>query len=160
MQDDITGRIEGHTEADAPQQGERERDELVAELTTRFLNKALEAELETHLGYGKHTHSKSGNTRNGYYTKSLQMDAQEIVVNVPRDRNGTFSTKIIEKHEKRIRVNGEALIELYSGKLKPQDIQDCIEEIYGKNSPPDLICNVAKAIQEDINEWSKGRAKN
>jgi len=43
-------------------------DGLVKMLTSKILNKALEAEMDVHLGYPKHSSSgdNSGNSRNGY----------------------------------------------------------------------------------------------
>ena len=53
----------------------------------------LEAEMDNHLGYSKHNNSGdlSGNSRNGYYQKSIKTsDAGKVTVGIPRDRNGEF----------------------------------------------------------------------
>ena len=67
-------------------------DGLAKKLTARLLNKALEAEMDTHLGYKKHSNEGdgSGNSRNGYSEKTVITGDGEAQIKVPRDRNGEF----------------------------------------------------------------------
>ena len=44
---------------------------LLKQLTKRLVERALESEMENHLGYTKYNHSNSDNARNGYNTKHL-----------------------------------------------------------------------------------------
>src|SRR6266404_5829158 len=76
---------------------------LLKQLTKAILERALNAELTDHLGYEKHDPSgyKSGNSRNGKSQKKLKGDFGEIDLETPRDRNGTFEPKIIEKGQTR-----------------------------------------------------------
>ena len=50
----------------------------------------LTGELNHHLGYEKHDAAGygSGNSRNGKSSKTLKGEAGEMVIEVPRDRNG------------------------------------------------------------------------
>ena len=57
----------------------------------------LEAEMDEHLGYEKN----SGNSRNGYGKKTIISDYGECEIAVPRDRNGDFEPKVIEKRQTR-----------------------------------------------------------
>jgi transposase-like protein len=70
---------------------------LLKQLTGKLLNKILEAEMESHLGYEKHSNSgdNSGDSRNGYSEKTVLTGNQETVIRVPRDRNGTFEPVVI-----------------------------------------------------------------
>ena len=65
---------------------------LLQTLTTRLLNKALEAEMDHHLGYKKNSAAgnNTGNSRNGHTTKKVLTRDQEVKIEVPRDRNGEF----------------------------------------------------------------------
>ena len=77
---------------------------LLKKLTSRFYSKALDAEMDEHLGYKKNDNAgdNSGNSRNGYTTKTVITDNNDTIeVQVPRDRNSTFEPVIIPKHEKR-----------------------------------------------------------
>lgn len=63
------------------------------------IEQMLEAEMDEHLGYEKHSAAgnNSGNSRNGYGKKTISSDYGECEIAVPRDRNGEFEPKIIEK---------------------------------------------------------------
>ena len=72
---------------------------LIKTLTSRLLNKALEAEMDNHLGYRKNSvaGNNSGNSRNGHTTKKVLTNDQEVEIEVPRDRNGEFEPAIVPK---------------------------------------------------------------
>ncbi len=53
-----------------------------------IIEQMLEAEMEKHLGYEKH--SAAGNSRNGYGKKTITSDYGECEIAVSRDRNGEF----------------------------------------------------------------------
>ena len=82
---------------------------LVKALTSRILNKALEAEMDNHLGYQKHSSlgNLSGNNRNGYSTKRVLTQDQETEISIPRDRKGSFEPVIVPKYEKRLPIFNE-----------------------------------------------------
>ncbi|OIP75697.1 MAG: hypothetical protein AUK48_06940 [Oscillatoriales cyanobacterium CG2_30_44_21] len=55
---------------------------ILKQLTTALVERALEAELSTHLGYGKHAEGQS-NSRNGYSPKTVQGDLGVAEIAVP-----------------------------------------------------------------------------
>lgn len=61
----------------------------------------LEAEMDEHLGYEKNSvlGNNTGNSRNGYGTKTIHSDYGDCEISVPRDRNGEFEPKVIEKRQ-------------------------------------------------------------
>ena len=63
------------------------------------IEQMLEAEMDEHLGYEKNSAlgNNSGNSRNGYGKKTICSDYGECEIAVPRDRNGEFEPKVIEK---------------------------------------------------------------
>ena len=61
------------------------------------IEQMLEAEMDEHLGYEKN----SGNSRNGYGKKTIISNYGECEISVPRDRNGDFEPKVIEKRQTR-----------------------------------------------------------
>ncbi|MGI5910151.1 MAG: transposase, partial [Sphaerochaetaceae bacterium] len=86
-------------------------DGLVKALTSRILNKALQAEMDNHLGYQKNdcAGNNSGNNRNGYSTKKVMTQDQEVELSIPRDRNGEFSPVLVPKYEKRLPIFNEQI---------------------------------------------------
>src|SRR5215510_11220352 len=67
------------------------------------IEQMLEAEMDEHLGYDKHSvlGNNSGNSRNGYNHKTIISDYGNTEIAVPRDRNGEFEPKILEKRQVR-----------------------------------------------------------
>jgi Transposase, Mutator family/FG-GAP-like repeat len=70
---------------------------LLKQLTKALVERAMDAELTHHLGYEKHDTSGrgSGNSRNGTSRKKLKGDFGEAEIEVPLDRNGTFTPHLI-----------------------------------------------------------------
>lgn len=128
---------------------------LVKALTSRILNKALEAEMDNHLGYQKHSSSGnlSGNNRNGYSTKKVLTQDQETEISIPRDRKGSFEPVIVPKYEKRLPIFNEQIIALYSSGMTVRDIQSHLQEIYGVEVSPELVSRVTDSILTDVREW-------
>jgi putative transposase len=64
---------------------------ILKQLTTALVERALEAELSTHLGYEKHERkpSSSSNSRNGYSSKTIQGEFGKAEIAIPRDREAT-----------------------------------------------------------------------
>ena len=60
----------------------------------------MQAELTEHLGYEKHEQGKKQveNRRNGKTIKELRTDQWPMPVEIPRDRDGSFETRMIPKH--------------------------------------------------------------
>ena len=63
---------------------------LFAQLKKQIIERALDAEMDNHLGYTKHDpKSKNiGNSRNGRGKKTLIIDSELIGLELPRDHNG------------------------------------------------------------------------
>jgi putative transposase len=77
---------------------------LLAQLTKRLVESALEGEITDHLGYGKHDAAgrDGGNSRNGYRPKTVLTEVGPVEVVVPRDRDGSFEPKIVAKRKRRL----------------------------------------------------------
>jgi transposase-like protein len=131
------------------------RDGLIKQLTGRILQKALEAEMTGHLGYEKNSNAgdNSGNSRNGHTEKTVLLENQSTLIDIPRDRNGTFEPVIIPKHEKRVPLFNDQIISMYARGMTDREIQGHLEEIYNIEVPHDLICRVTNAVLDEVREW-------
>ena len=128
---------------------------LLKQLTKALLERAMQAELTGHLGYEKHDPAghNSGNSRNGASRKKLKGDFGEIELETPRDRNGTFEPKIVERHQTRWTGFDDKILSMYSRGMSTRDIQSHLEEIYGVEVSPALISSVTSAVQEEVAAW-------
>ena len=73
-------------------------------LRKQFWEATLEGEMDDHLGYAKHEKSGNGtgNSRNGKTRKRLKSEQGDLEISAPRDRNGTFEPKAVEKRQSRV----------------------------------------------------------
>jgi putative transposase len=115
----------------------------------------LQAEMDAHLGYEKNdvAGNNSGNSRNGYGTKTIQSEWGEQEIAVPRDRNGTFEPKIIEKRQTRTDEIEDKIIAMYSKGISTRDIEDQLRDIYGVDVSASLISAVTNKILPEMTDW-------
>ena len=76
---------------------EHDLNEFKQLLTKMTLEATLNAELDEHLGYDKHDKAATGNSRNGYSSKTLQTEDGQFELQTPRDRNNDFEPRIVKK---------------------------------------------------------------
>jgi putative transposase len=128
---------------------------LLKQLTKALVERAMEAELTTHLGYEKHdpVGYGSGNSRNGTSKKKLKGDFGEIDIAVPRDRNANFEPKIVPKGTSRFTGFDDQILSMYARGMTTRDIQGHLEEMYGVEVSPTLISNVTEAVMEEVRAW-------
>ena len=128
---------------------------LLKELTKRLLERAMAAEMTEHVGYEKHdaAGNNSGNSRNGKSAKTIKGSFGTLPLEVPRDRNGTFEPRIIEKHQTRFTGFDQNIISLYARGLSTREIQQHIEEIYHVEVSAGLISSVTDEVIDEVRTW-------
>ncbi len=130
---------------------------LLAELTKRLVERAMEVELTDHLGYEPHAEPPggTGNTRNGTSPKTLVTEHGQVGIDAPRDRDGSFAPKIVRKRQRRFEGFDDKILALYSRGLSTRDIEAHLAEIYGVKVGRDLISRVTDAVMDDVRDWAK-----
>ena len=106
---------------------------LLKSLTKALLERAMNAELTNHLGYEKYdpTGHNSGNSRNGTTSKTVKGEFGEMVVETPRDRNGSFEPQILSKHQTRFDGFDDKILSMYARGMSTREIQGHLKEMYG-----------------------------
>src|SRR5256885_14618757 len=130
---------------------------LLARLTKRLVERAMEVELPEHLGYEPHQEPPGGvgNTRNGSTPKTLATEHGPVALDTPRDRNGTFEPRIVKKRQRRFEGFDEKILALYSRGLSVRDIEAHLADMYGVSVGRDLISRVTDAVLEDVKAWQQ-----
>ena len=69
-----------------------------------------------HLGYEKHNPvgNNTGNSRNGKFPKTIKSDPGQILIEVPRERNGSYEPRIVKKHQICFDGFDEKIISMYA----------------------------------------------
>lgn len=128
---------------------------LLKQLTKAVIERALGAELSTHLGYEKHDPKgrNSGNSRNGKDKKTVKSESGEMTLGVPRDRNGTFEPVLVPKRKRRIGNFDDLIISLYTRGMTTTEIQEHIQQIYGVELSIELISSITDAVMDEVKAW-------
>lgn len=122
-------------------------------LTKVTVEAALNAELDDHLGYEKHQSSDNPNSRNGRSRKTVITDHGEVDIETPRDRDGSFSPKLVKKQQTRFTSMDDRILSLYAKGLSTRDIVATFKEMYDADVSPSLISKVTDAVIDQVIEW-------
>lgn len=122
------------------------------------IEEMLQGEMDEHLGYSKHTTEgyNSGNSRNGSFPKTIATEnVGEVLLNIPRDRNGQFDPRIVPKGETISSKIQEAILGMYSRGMTTSDVRKQVEEIYGLEICDTTVSNITERIMESAREWQQ-----
>src|SRR5215472_1782429 len=130
-------------------------DGLLKQLTKAVIERCLETELDTHLGYAKHGRHgpATGNTRNGPSQKTVKGEQGHIEIEVPRDRHGSFEPQLVKKGQTRLEGFDDKILALYARGMTTRDIQAQLQELYGVEVSATLISNVTEAVMDEVRQW-------
>ncbi|MDA8561660.1 IS256 family transposase [Gammaproteobacteria bacterium] len=128
---------------------------LVKQFVKAISERALQAELSSHLGYSKHDikGNNTGNSRNGITSKTVKGSYGETEIEVPRDRSGTFEPQFIKKGQTRFDGFDEKILSMYARGLTTRDTQAQLKELYGVDVSHTLISNVTDAVLDEVKIW-------
>ena len=129
--------------------------QLSAFLTKLTVEAALKGEMNHFLGYDKNdaTGHLSGNSRNGFSSKTLKGTHGEIELQTPRDRNGVFEPQLIKKGQSRITGMDDQILCLYAKGMSTRDIVASFQEMYGADISAGLVSQVTNSVIEKVIEW-------
>jgi len=128
------------------------RDGLLRKLQRRFVERALDGELEAHLKEVRDG-AAGGDTRNGYGRKTVQTATDQFEIAVPRDRDASFEPQLVPKRQRRLAGLDDKVIALYARGLSTREIGAQLEELYGVEVSPALVSSVTDAVLDDVRAW-------
>jgi putative transposase len=128
---------------------------LLAQLTKRLVESALEGEITDHLGYDRHDAAgrDGGNSRNGHRSKTVLSEVGPVEIDVPRDRDGSFEPKIVAKRKRRLSGIDELVISLSAKGLTTGEVQAHLAEVYDAQVSRQTISTITDKVIEGMAEW-------
>ncbi len=128
---------------------------FVPALVKAALERGLQAELTSHLGYekGSSEASKHANSRNGTTSKTVESEVGPIELDVPRDRGGSFIPRLVPKGQRRLGGLDDMIISLYAGGMTIRDIQHHLASTIGTDLSHETISNITDAVLEEVLTW-------
>lgn len=132
-----------------------ELNSFMEQLYARAMEQMLEGEMDSHLGYEKHSPEgiNSGNSRNGKTSKKVKTTLGEVELEIPRDRNSSFEPILIPKRSRKVEAIEDMIISLYARGMTVRDIETQIREVYGYNISDATISNVTAKVQTLVTDW-------
>jgi putative transposase len=137
-----------------PMTGEAINDAGIA-LKKALIEASLNAELSHHLGYapGEDKPDEVTNHRNGSTSKTVLTGDGKVLIETPRDREGSFEPLLLPKHARRFTAFDDSIVALYARGLTVREIQGYLIETYGTEVSPQLISTVTDAVLSEVTAW-------
>src|SRR5712664_839145 len=128
---------------------------VIKQLSKALIERCLEAELSTHLGYEKHERGieEKMNMRNGFSRKTLKSEQGPVELAIPRDREGSYDPLLVKKYQTSLTGFNEKILWMYAHGFSTRDIQAQLLEWYGVEVSPTLISNVTEAVMDEVRQW-------
>jgi transposase-like protein len=131
------------------------KDGIFAKLFSKTIEQMLQAEMDEHLGYQKHSSKgwNSGNSRNGSYSRKIKSSAGTDDIEVPRDRNGTFKSVLLGEYGIVSNEIEDKVLIMYARGMTTGDISASLADIYGIETSDTLISQITDKILPLVEEW-------
>lgn len=131
------------------------KEGIFARLFASTIEQMLEAELTAHLGDERYAADgrNSGNSRNGKRTRNLRTSAGDTTITVPRDRNGSFQSPLLEPYQTSTNELEDKIIALYGKGMSVRDIQATLKDLYGVDVSPATLSAVTDKVWELVEAW-------
>ncbi len=131
------------------------KEGIFSRLFANTIKEMMEAELTSHLGYEKHAvlGRNTGNSRNGNYSRSLKTSVGETEVEIPHDRNGTFSPVLLKKYRTSSNELEDKITSMYAKGMTVRDIWDMLEETYGIDTSATTMSIITEKVMSLVVEW-------
>lgn len=134
----------------------KDLNQIMRDFMGPIIQKMLEAEMETKIGYQKNERSNVENYRNGYYPeRTINTDYGQMDVRVPRDRNNEIESDLLPKYSRNINGFEEKVIKMYGLGMSDKQIQEEIDELFGCKLSTDMISDITDKIIPEIQDWQK-----
>lgn len=132
------------------------RDGPLSFLFKDTIEAMLKEEMTDHLGY-EHNDARAKNTtnsRNGHSKKKLKSEVGQIEIEIPRDREGEFSPKIIPKNKTTTSDLEKKIISMYAKGMTTTDISEHLSDMYlGADVSAQFISQTTDKILGIAKEW-------
>lgn len=125
---------------------------IFRDLLQGFVNSALDGELAAHL---KETQTKT-NRKNGKNKKKIRSQSGEMIINSPRDRDGSFEPKMVGKWQRELPSNlDNVILSFYAQGQSVENIRSQLKTIYGLEISAGSISTITEKVWVDIQAWQK-----
>src|SRR5262245_5363099 len=128
---------------------------VIPGLIKAALARGLQVELGDHLGYEKGDPDAGlfPNSRNGFMAKTVATQVGEIELATPRDRDGTFTPRLVPKGSRRLGGLDEMIVSLYAGGMTIRDIEHHLATTIGNELSNEAISQNNDEVRDAVMAW-------
>ena len=127
------------------------KDGAFAPMLKNVIEKALSAEMESHLDVNQR---EQGNKRNGKGKKTLKSSFGSFDIETPQDRHSSFEPELVKKRQTILADNlSDKIIGLYGLGMSYRDICSHIKELYDTDISHTVLSEITDKLIPDIKAW-------
>lgn len=149
--DDLYAQIDsGKVQLEGP-------DGLIQQLIKAGLERGLQAELTEHLGYEKGD-PEAGfypDSRNGSFPKTVSSSVGDIELAIPRDRDGSFTPRLVPTGSRRLGGLDDMIVSLYAGGMTVRDIEHHLAATIGTEISRETISKIVDEVADEVLAWQR-----
>jgi len=123
-------------------------------IVERVIQEILEAEMTAHLRaepYERNIDRRG--YRNGYRPRHLNTRVGTLTLQVPQDRDGTFSTQLFARYQRNEKALVLALMEMYVEGVSTRKVREITEVLCGTSFSKSLVSELAGQLDEELDAW-------
>jgi len=133
-----------------------EQKDFLVPVVQEAVQTILEVEMEECLQAGKHERSADRlGYRSGYYRRRLITRVGTMVLRVPQDRAGHFSTQVFEQYQRSEKALVGALAQMYVQGVSTRKVAAITEEMCGHEFSASSISTITARLDEQLEEFSR-----
>lgn len=123
-------------------------------IVERVVQAVLEAEMTAHLHAEPFERSpERRGYRNGYKPRTLNTRVGTLTLQVPQDRDGTFSTHLFARYQRNEKALVLALMEMYLEGVSTRKVREITEALCGTSFSKSLVSELAGQLDAELDAW-------
>jgi len=128
--------------------------EFLRSIVERVIQEVLDAEMTAHLHTGSYERSAARTGyRNGYKPRELYTRVGTLTLQVPQDRDGTFSTQLFVRYQRSEKALVLALMEMYVEGVSTRKVREITEVLCGTSFSKSLVSELAGQLDTELDAW-------
>ena len=133
-----------------------EQKDFLTPVVQEAVQAILELEMEECLQAGRHERNAERlGYRSGYYRRRLITRVGTIVLRVPQDRAGHFSTQVFEQYQRSEKALVAALAQMYVQGVSTRKVAAITEELCGHEFSASSISAITARLDDQLEQFSR-----
>jgi putative transposase len=137
-----------------------EQKDFLIPLVEEAVQTILEVEMEECLQAGRYERREErAGYRSGHYPRKLITRVGTLVLRVPQDRSGHFSTEVFERYQRSEKALVSALAQMYVQGVSTRKVAAITQELCGHEFSASSISGITARLDEQLEQFSQRRLK-